>query len=308
MQVQKRDVLYAEISRHNPVTMRVASGEAFKVETELNSGTWLKSVDDIYNPAVKNMVNPCSGCIYIESAKPGDMLKISIIDIELSDVGYTCWRIKNNTYPHMTTNRTPNNATKTVRIEGGFVHWGGGIKIPVNPMIGVIGTAPALGAFGTAALGPYGGNMDVQEVGIGNVIYLPVYMEGALLHVGDVHAAQGDGEICGAGGIETRSVCTLKAEIMPGPERMLYPRLEGDDWIGTVGIAKPMEEAFNIAVNELVNWMTDEYGFTPHDAVLLLGQVLEARCTQVVDPLFSYVAKIKKEYLKPVNDSVLVHP
>jgi len=307
MQVQKKDVLYGEISRHNAVTMRVASGETFKVETELNSGPWLKSVDDIYNPYIKaNPGNPCSGCIYVENAKPGDMLKISIIDIELEDVGYTCWRIKNNTYPHLTNTRTPNNVTKTVSVKDGFIHWGGGVKIPVSPMIGVIGTAPATGAYGTAALGPYGGNMDVQEVGIGNVLYLPVYMEGALLHLGDVHAIQGDGEICGAGGIEIRSVCTLKAEVMPAPERMVYPRLEGDDWIATVGVAKPMEEAFNIAVNELVNWMTDEYGFTPHDAVLLLGQVLEARCTQVVDPLFSYVAKIKKEYLKPVNDSVLL--
>ncbi|MCL2565645.1 MAG: acetamidase/formamidase family protein [Defluviitaleaceae bacterium] len=306
MQIQKRDVLYGEISRHNPVTMEVENGEIFKVETELNSGSWLKSINDVYNPAIKNMVNPCSGCIYVKNAKPGDMLKISIIDIELSDVGYTCWRIKNNTYPHLTTDRAPNNVTKTVAIKEGFVHWGDGVKIPTSPMIGVIGTAPALGAYPAAALGPYGGNMDVQEVTVGNVIYLPVYMEGALLHIGDVHALQGDGEICVAGGIETRSVCTLKTEVLPAPKSMIYPRLEGDDWIGTIGIAKPMEEAFNIAVNELINWMMEEYGFTPHDAVLLLGQVLEARCTQVVDPLFSYVAKVKKEYLKPVGGSVLV--
>jgi acetamidase/formamidase len=303
MQIQKKDVLYGEISRHNPITMWVKSGETFQVETELNSGSWLKSIDDLYHPSKVEIINSVSGCIHVEGAKPGDMLKIKVIDIQVDKLGYTGWDVGFNPFPDWIREKEWGTVTKTVRVEDGFVHWSDEVKIPIKPMIGVLATAPSWGCPITPDLGEYGGNMDIQEVTMGNTVYLPVFMDGAMLHIGDVHAVQGDGEICCGGGIEIASVCTLQVEVMSKPKRMIFPRLENNDWIAATGIAKPMEEACRIAIKELVNWMVEEYGFTQPDAILLLGQVMEARCTQIVDPKYTYIAKINKKYLKPINDA-----
>lgn len=303
MQIQKKDVLYGEFSRFNPVTMHVKSGEVFQVETELNSGSWLKKIDDIYHPSKVEIINSVSGCIEIEGAKAGDMLKIDIIDINLNDLGYTGWDVNFNPFPDWIREKEWGTVTKTVKVEGGFVLWGNGVKIPVKPMIGIIATAPAWGCPTTPDLGDFGGNMDVQEATIGNSLYLPVFVDGGHLMVGDVHAVQGDGEVCCGGGIEIASTVTLRTTVMTKPSSMRFPRFESDKWIATTGISGQMEEACRIAIRELVNWMTEDYGFTQPNALLLLGQVMEMRCTQIVDPKYTFLAKINKEYLKAVNDA-----
>ena len=141
--------------------------------------------------------------------------------------------------------------------------------------------------------------MDIQEVTTGSTIFLPVYVEGGLLHVGDVHAIQGDGEICCAGGIETRAILTLQVDVAPKPKEMTWPRIETPEDIISIGCARPAEDAFRIAVQEMIRWMVGSYGFTDSDAFLLLGQILHARCTQFVDPLYTYICKVRKEFLKP---------
>ena len=122
-------------------------------------------------------------------------------------------------------------------------------------------------------------------------------MGGALFFLGDCHAVQGDGELCGIGAIEIRTLTTVNLDLAPRVEQMAWPRIETDDHIGAIASARPLEDAFRLAVEELVNWMVADYGFTVPDAVMLLGQVAEARCTQVVNPKYTYIAKIPKRYL-----------
>jgi acetamidase/formamidase len=131
----------------------------------------------------------------------------------------------------------------------------------------------------------------------GATVHLPVYVPGALLHVGDMHAIQGDGEICGAGGIETEGVVRLSCSLAPKPGAMNYPRIENDTHIIATGIAKPAEDAFRLALENLILWMEESYSFERGEAFMLLAQVMEARCTQFVNPTFTYVAKIEKKYL-----------
>lgn len=302
MQRQTKDVLYEEISRHNPVTMTVRSGEVFEVETCMNTGTWLNSPEDYFVPGKGNASNPVSGNIFVEDAHPGDMLRIRILDIKLNKLGYTGWDTTETPFTDWLRDKGWGCVSKTVQIEDGYILWGNGVKIPVQPMVGIMATAPARGCPSTVDLGPTGGNMDVQEVTVGNDLYLPVEVEGACLMVGDVHARQGDGEVCCGGGLETSSVLTLQVEVLPRFAKMTFPRIENEEWIAAIGIAKPMEDATKLAVKELVNWMVADYGFTQTDAILLLGQVLEMRCTQIVDPKYTVIAKIRKEYLVPVND------
>jgi acetamidase/formamidase len=142
--------------------------------------------------------------------------------------------------------------------------------------------------------------MDAQEVCKGATLYLPVNVEGALVHIGDVHAIQGDGEINCGGGIECRSVVTLSIDLLPKPDRMEWPRIVDATHITTVGCARPADDAFRIAVEQLIYWLADRYGMQETDAFMLLSQVLEARVTQFVDPLYTYVAKIKREYLPDI--------
>jgi acetamidase/formamidase len=164
-------------------------------------------------------------------------------------------------------------------------------------MVGIVATAPLVGAVSTLDNGPHGGNIDVQEFGPGTRVWLPVEVPGAHFFLGDCHAVQGDGELCGIGAIEIRTWTTVRLDLVDRPARMTWPRFETDEHIGTVACARPLEDAFRIAVEELVYWLADDYGFGEADAVLLLGQVAEARCTQVVNPKYTYVAKIAKRYI-----------
>ncbi len=298
MKVAGREVLYMETSRHNPPTLTVSPGEIFQVETELCSGGWLKSEHDTWSPEKTTGTNPSSGSIYVEGAQPGEMLAVGILDIQLSEIGYTGFAPGMTPFPDWIREREWGIVTRTVKIKDGYVMWSGKIRIPVHPMIGLMGTAPAFGVPRNSENGPHGGNMDIQEVTVGSTVFLPVFVEGGLLHVGDVHAVQGDGEICCAGGIETTGLLTLRVRIEPKPREMAWPRIETDDSILTVGCARPAEDAFRIAVQEMVRWMVASHGFSETDAFLLLGQVLHARCTQFVDPLFTYVCRVKKEFLK----------
>jgi acetamidase/formamidase len=179
----------------------------------------------------------------------------------------------------------------------GVVLWDDRTRIPVSPMVGTIGTAPLLESISTIDNGPHGGNMDVQEIGPGATLYLPIAVDGGLFFLGDCHAVQGDGELCGIGAIEIRTRTTVTLDLRPRPEAMGWPRLETDEHIAAIASARPLEDAFRIAVEELVGWMVADYGFTAPDAVLLLGQVAEARCTQLVNPKYTYIAKIAKRYL-----------
>jgi amidase len=171
------------------------------------------------------------------------------------------------------------------------------LELPVAPMLGVVGVAPASTRWSNTWAGQWGGNMDIQEITSGATVHIPVYVPGALLHIGDMHAIQGDGEICGAGGIEAGGRVKISCDLAPKPESMSWPRITDETHIITTAQAKPAEDAFRLALVEMILWLEEEYGFTKGEAYLLLGQVLEARCTQFVNPTFTYVCKVSRKYL-----------
>jgi len=294
---QTRDVLYYTHCRNNAPTLTVDPGERFVVETELCTGGWLKDISDSYSPGTSAGPNPCSGCTYVRGARHGDMLAVRIESIEPAGLGYTGFGPGANPFPDWIRQKEWGLVTKTVRIRDGFVEWSEGMRLAIRPMVGVLGTAPEREEFLNSRNGPYGGNLDAQEVTAGATIYLPVCVEGGLLHVGDVHAIQGDGEINCGGGVECRGTVQLSVDVLPRPARMTWPRFLDATHIGVFACARPADDAFRLAVQDLVYWLADDYGWDEREAFLLLGQVLEARCTQFVDPLFTYVAKVKLEHL-----------
>ena len=172
----------------------------------------------------------------------------------------------------------------------------GQATIPLDPFIGSIGVAPRFGRVETSLTpGEYGGNMDCVETREGSTLYFPVFVRGGYLAFGDIHAAQGDGEICGVA-LETTAEVRLRFDIVKG-KSIEWPRFEDEEWIMVAGSSRPLMEAFKIAHYELLNWLVADYGFDKWEGLQLLSQVGRCRIGNVVDPRYTVVAKFPKKYL-----------
>jgi len=294
-----RDKVYYNHSASNEPGLIISPGQEFFAETPLNSGKWLKKPEDHFSAEKRTGYNP-TVCVGVNGALPGDALIINILNIEPDELGYTGFDpaagipYAELLYPH-----NWGLTTKTVRIKNGFVEWSDKLKIKTAPMIGTLGTAPNLiGSPDNKLAGSYGGNMDVQEVCAGASIWLPVNVPNALLHIGDAHAIQGDGEICSGGGIECCATVKLRIDLVKKPASMNWVRIENKSHIMTVCCHRSLEDSFRLATRELIDWMVDSYGYTIEEAFLLLGQVMEARATQFVNPASTYICKIAKKFLE----------
>lgn len=309
MQRATREVLYYETGADNTVTMTVKPGEIFEVETQMNRGpnSDHPSVPDhlrkYYNTVRSDSLptdkgNPSSGAIRVEGAEPGQVLVVHVEKITPHNVGWTGYRGNTSAMPGWLGDSNVGPTSKVVEIRDGKIIWNDKFSIPIKPMLGCVGVAPLRDRWVNSWAGVWGGNFDIQEVTDGAQVHIPIQVPGANLHIGDMHALQGDGEICGGGGIETGGIARLRVEIKDKPANMTWPRIENDEYIMTTAQARPAEDAFRTALSEMLLWLEEEYNFARKDAFMFLAQVLEARITQFVNPTFSYVAKVKKEYLE----------
>jgi acetamidase/formamidase len=172
----------------------------------------------------------------------------------------------------------------------------GGIVLPLRPMLGCIGVAPARKeAIATTTPGAFGGNMDYASMTAGVKLMLPVYEPGALLFIGDGHARQGEGEVAGTG-LETSMDVEFSVQLVKN-KTIGWPRLETETHVMVLGSARPLLEAFQLATSELQRWLTADYGLTERGAQTFMGQATEYEIANVVDPSFTVVAKIRKALL-----------
>jgi acetamidase/formamidase len=242
-------------------------------------------------------VNGATGPVEVKGAKPGDMLKVEILNIELDRLGFTALWPGIGMFPDWVRRKEFGIQTRVVEVKDGHVLWNEHLKLPVRPMIGVAGVAPVHGAVLTIDNGPHGGNLDVQEITTGNSVFFRVNKEGAHLFLGDCHAIQGDGECNGMGAIEIATTLTVKVGLAPAPARLNHPRIETPTHICTLGCARPLEDAMRIAFEEMICWMEDDWKIPAAEGYMLLGQIAEARCTQVVNPKYTYICKVNKRLL-----------
>lgn len=172
----------------------------------------------------------------------------------------------------------------------------GKITIDLQPMLGRVAVAPrGEEAFGGLWPGDFGGNMDAQEIRPGATVYLPIFHDGAYFYFGDGHARQGYGEVNGSG-LETSMDVVLEIDLIKG-KTIDWPRIEDDEYIMVAGSARPLIDAFRLAHVELVEWLEEDYGFGRWDAYQLLGQLAESTVANIVDPIYTVVAKFPKKYL-----------
>jgi acetamidase/formamidase len=172
--------------------------------------------------------------------------------------------------------------------------------VPLQPMLGCVGVAPPRGqAILAGDLGNYGGNMDYNQIREGVTLYLPVNQPGALLYVGDGHAAQGDGELTGDA-LETSMEVEFTVDLIQG-KSLGGPRAENDEYIITIGIANSLPEALQRATTQMARWLEDDYKLNPSEIAVVLGFSIHYDIAEVVDPHVNVAAKVKKSVLAQIK-------
>ncbi|MEO0503434.1 MAG: acetamidase/formamidase family protein [Pseudomonadota bacterium] len=247
-------------------------------------------------------LNPQSGPIHVRGAEKGDALAVRIISVTPrgpQPVGTTCLipefgGLVSTGQTAMLNAPLPEIVKKVVVDEAG-VHWSDTLTLPYEPFIGTIGTAPEIEAISSLQPDYYGGNMDLPDVAPGAIIYLPVNTAGGYLYVGDCHAIQGDGELCGVA-LEIPATVALHIDLIKGHGNA-WPQLETEDAMMFIGSARPLEDASRIAYRELVRWVAAQTGQSEEEAYMLLTMCGKVRLGNMVDPKYSVGASILKRYL-----------
>ena len=280
MRLTKDNCVYSFSKDHAPAC-RVAAPAQITLETRDCYGDQLRGGTG--NPEIEwDHVNPTTGPVFVEGAQPGDTLKVTIDAIDVADFGVAC-----------------NEETiRLIPVAGDYADFLGKFQIPLNKMIGVIGVAPAEGSINNATPGRHGANMDEKLIGEGAVLYLPVFVEGALFAVGDVHAIMGDGEVGGTG-LEIPADVTVTLDVIKNWQ-LKWPLVETDDAFAMIVSKETMDEAIDEAVQQmhafLKAWMSDE-DLTDEDLYILMSLVGQVGVSQIVDPLKTARFVFPKKYI-----------
>lgn len=237
--------------------------------------------NEIFPDLDRLRVNPVTGPIEIEGAKQGDTLAVKIEDIRLTDYGHIQAFRGMGPIPGF----LDENHTRTIEIKDGFSIFNDTIKLPVDPMVGTIGVAPMEGEVPTVDPGPHGGNMDNNDVKPGAVVYFPVFVDGALFALGDVHANMGDGELPGAG-IDICADVTVQFDILKG-RRIERPIIETDTAYIVTSNAPGFDEASRIATEEMIRLLQTGLGVDRLEAFWLIGAtgnlMISQACNSPID-------------------------
>jgi len=288
------------IGPYSDPVLTVAPGDRIRVETRDAFEGAIQTEHD--KPTAKlrmPFVNPQNGPIMIEGAEPGDAIAVhieSMLPRGENPVG-TCCMI-----PHFgaltgigTLNDPLPELTRKIHVDTKHVRWSTRVTLPYSPHIGTLSTSPEIDSINSLTPDSHGGNMDLPDMGPGSITYLPVRTPGARLFIGDAHACQGDGEVCGTA-VEYPSTTTIRVDVIKG-WTLEWPRLEREDFIMCIGSARPLEDATRIAYRELVLWMEAEYGFDRWDVYMMLSQCGKVRLGNFVDPKYTVGAGIAKSWL-----------
>ena len=289
--LKKENNIYS-FSANNEASIIVEEGEEFILEAYDCFANQLKDSDDKLSTINWDNINPATGPVYINGANAGDILRIKIKDINISDHSVMVVAPGEG----LMGERFNEHQTKIYKIEENKLIFSEEIKIPISPMIGVIGTAPSSSSISTGEQGEHGGNMDCNIITKDSVLYLPVNVEGGLLALGDLHAVMGDGEVefCGA---EIAGEVNLKIDIIKN-KKLPLPLLENADKIITISSANNLDLAVKNSCDKMLNFLINFSKLSSVDAALLMSAVGDARICQAVDPLKTARFEMEKKYLK----------
>ncbi|GCE50952.1 acetamidase/formamidase [Thermosporothrix hazakensis] len=290
------DVKYHLHHTHNcwdqsiPPLVTVQSGDVVELETREASAGQLNpgSTSDALRSLDFSAVNPVTGPIAIDGAKPGDVVEVEILDVRPKDWGWT------GVIPGfgLLADEYPEPYLKIWELNGDHAYFKPGIRIPLEPFCGMIGVAPAEpGALDMVPPRANGGNLDTRQLVKGSKVYLPVLYPGALLSLGDTHAAQGDGEVCGSA-IEGPMVVKIRVNLLkdadlssisyytPGNQA---PKQNQKGYYATTAYGPDLFEAVRQSIRGMIKHLTKNYDLTPHEAYALCSVAVDVRIGEVVN-------------------------
>lgn len=283
---------------HEPV-LRVHSGDTIRTSTVDARGF------DKHRVSASPRGNPQTGPFYIEEAEPGDTLQVQLEEIQPNrEYGFCMSSLAPNVVDPNYVNELPPPVIAEWKVDTDAGNARllspesnlGELTLPLEPMPGCFGVAPKNGQFfDCSGSAEHGGNMDYRGFVAGTTVYLAVFEPGAYFFIGDGHALQGDGEICGAGveiSMDVRFTLTVIKDKTIG-----WPRGENDRWIFTCGNARPLDQALQHATTEMLRWLQQDFGFDAVAANLLLTQCVRYDVGNVFDPDYTMVCKLAKEHL-----------
>lgn len=288
---------------------RITPGTIIETFTEDCFAGRVRSPSDLVSRVCEfPLLNPQTGPFYVEGAAPGDTVAVHFISIEpardwavsttiplfgaLTSTAFT--RTLQEPLPEVVWIYDVDRIARTVTFHAR--HSNHAVTMPLEPMHGTVGVAPANMEVRTALTpGDFGGNFDTPEMRAGTTCYLGVNVEGALLSFGDGHCRQGEGESCGVA-VEAAMNTVVIVDLLKGM-RTPWPRMEDDTYIMSTGSARPLEDAFRISQVDAVNWVAELTGLSTLDAYQLVSQVGKSPVANVCDTNYTFVTKVDKRYL-----------
>ncbi len=275
--VGRDKIFYAFDPRLEPA-LTVKQGEAFTLETHDCFQGQICSEQDLTANLDWEDINPATGPVYIEGIQPGDVVKLELRRVKVAEQGVITAIPGAGAMPDLITR----NETAVLKVKGESLDFKGKLDLPLKPMIGVIGFAPASGSIANGTPDYHGGNMDCKLIGEGASLYLKANVAGGLLGAGDFHAVMGDGEVLVAGAEiagETTIVAT-RSDIAELPT----PFLVTDDLFVTIFSADTLDDAATGATYAMSRFLTDVAGLDQNDAAMLMSLIGDLKICQVVDP------------------------
>lgn len=295
-------VFSRQFSASNKPVLAVSPGDTVHTSTVDAGGTDAKGETRVLGG------NPETGPFFVETAMPGDTLVVHLVRVRLN----RDWAVSDDA---IVPRGLDSDLAVKMKDGGKQVRWhldlANGVaspekppehlahySIPLRPMLGCVGVAPgsAQAPPGTGDSGRWGGNMDFNDIVEGATVYLPVSVPGALLYVGDGHAAQGDGELNG-NALETSMDVEFMVDVIPA-KSLPSPRVDSPTHIMAMGLAGSLDDAFREATSNMAQWLTDEYKLTPSEVAQVMGSSAEYKVSEVADRNAGIVVKINKQRLQ----------
>jgi amidase len=268
--------------------LEVEPGSVVTFETNDCFTGQIQSEADLVTAIDFERVNGATGPVAVRGAEPGDSLVVEILDVTPVATGVAT--IIPGFGQLIEQVRSP--VTQVFRVEGDTIHMNDRISFPLRPMVGVVGVATGGETLTNAFAGQHGGNLDNHLHGPGARIYFPVRQPGAMFAVGDMHAAMGDGEICGTG-VEIAGEVTVRFGLLKG-KQATWPVTElSGSWVAHGTAGGDFREALQAACEEAARLLVDQWGFTPEEAFVFLSVACDANVCQACQPSpFSTIARV----------------
>lgn len=279
------------MSKDHPPAISIHSGEVIAVETAKPGIPDEVFTKDYNKEPYPKRILTITGPIYVENTAPGDLLRVTIQDIQLDTMG----KMWTGQWIGLLMDEIHHCHMRKVPVQNGTVFFSDKVTFPVRPMIGTLGTAPAGDPVECLLPGEHGGNMDALNITCGNTVYLPVNVPGAYLAVGDVHAAMGHGEVLGTG-IEIGSTVVLQIDVIKG-QSIRHPIVETATSFDILVSGDDLTELCKEAVRSAIAFVSEHNSCDLDEAYALVGQTADLKIEQIVNPQATISMEIPKAVL-----------